>query len=673
MNNRYLHSLCVVMLPTAFMLIFGGIFFFPQWNTVIVQLHIEADQADNMTVFWPNCAGRYAEERSRRVGYPAGKSEHELAVSAHRARFPLRFDPGEQKHMFTLHGISVQRFGRTTTLIGKEIGSYIRGMNGVEKGTGAGKEEFLLMSADPQIYFARLPYPLPPRKNIITLCLLIPVMLFSLVIAGRRIWIAPLEELIRCVAASLVGILICGLIGEGLLYCQLIISVLYAIVLVCGCMMFFMQCRRGRRKRLGAFFLISVYSAILWVPLSRTLTHDFIQPDQGKIQVPQEDERETHSIIEIFRNALETNFIRYFSFRKQLLDLNARFKISVLGFSATSKAILGRNGMFFEGYGKRRVEGDIVRAFDNITDYMGQTPFTPAELEAWRVCLEERYYWLKEQGIDYVFALAPTKALVYPENLPLRILWTKRRADRPMRYDQLTRYLKENAVVPVADLRESLLKAKQSTDLPLFYRTDFHWNYYGAFIAYQEIIRTINRYYPEHDLDPAAYTDFTVQRKDDWVHTKFMFVLGLDPMRNQNETYLTFFPEADGPYAHIPNFMQKGISDYSLPEMVRRQYGEKSFAVREIENPVGKLPLMFIIGDSFIEKTIGYFSAHARETVNFREVTNFQTAPYQEHKPDIVVQEILNMYILQGPPVNPLQIKEARKRAMQVSFDKSLN
>jgi hypothetical protein len=296
---------------------------------------------------------------------------------------------------------------------------------------------------------------------------------------------------------------------------------------------------------------------------------------------------------------------------------------------------------------------------------MGQTPFTPTELEAWRVCLEERYYWLKEQGIDYVFALAPTKALVYPENLPLRILWSKQRAGKPMRYDQLIRYLKENSVVPVADLRESLLKAKQSTDLPLFYRTDFHWNYYGSLIAYQEIIRVINRYYPKYDLEPAAYTDFTVQRKDDWVHIKFMFVLGLDPMRNQNETYLTFFPKEESTYAHIPGFMQKGISDYSLPETVRRQYGEKSFAVQEIENPAGKLSSMFIVGDSFVEKTMGYFSAHARKTVSFREVTNFQTAPYQEHKPDIVVQEILNMYILQGPPVNPLQIKGARQRALQ--------
>ncbi|MCI5210764.1 MAG: hypothetical protein D3910_18700, partial [Candidatus Electrothrix sp. ATG2] len=167
-------------------------------------------------------------------------------------------------------------------------------------------------------------------------------------------------------------------------------------------------------------------------------------------------------------------------------------------------------------------------------------------------------------------------------------------------------------------------------------------------------------------------SDFAVQRVDDWVHAKFMFLLGLDPLRNQNETYLTFRPEANGPYEYLPSFTEKGISDYSLPDMVRRQYGEASFAVREIENPVGKVPLMFIIGDSFIEKTIGYFSAHAQKTVNFRAVTDFQTAPYHENKPDIVVQEVLNMYILQGPPGNPPQVQEARKRALQLVSNKGL-
>ncbi len=668
--NRYLYFFRLVMLPITFLLIFAGVFFLPQWNTVIVQLNIEADQADSIAVYWPNCSGRYAEERSRRIRYPAGKSGHEIAIPAHRAAFPLRFDPGEQEHSFTLHSISFQRFGVTATLTGKEIELSIQGLEGAEKRVVPEGIRFQLVSADPQVYFTGFPYPLPLIKEIIGLCLIVSILLFLLVMAGRRISTAPVEELVRCAAASLIGILVCGMIGaKDVLYCQLVISALYAITLACGSMLFFVQCRKGKRSGLGVFLLSIVFSVVLWSPLSRTLTYDFTQLDWEEAEDSQKDEGKTGSVLEEFLDSLETHFIRHFFFRKQLLNLNARFKISVLGFSATSKAILGRNGMFFEGYGRRRVEGEVVRSFDNITDYMGQTPFSPEELEAWRVCLEERYYWLKEQGIDYVFALAPTKALVYPENLPLRILWSKRRSDRPMRYDQLTRYLKENAVVPVADLRAALLKAKQSTDLPLFYRTDFHWNYYGAFIAYQEIIRAINRYYPEHDLDPAAYTDFTVQRKDDWVHTKFMFVLGLDPMRNQNETYLTFFPEADGPYAHIPNFMQKGISDYSLPEMVRRQYCEKSFAVREIENPVGKLPLMFIIGDSFIEKTIGYFSAHARKTVNFREVTNFQAAPYQEHKPDIVVQEILNMYILQGPPVNPPQIQEARKRSLRVSLD----
>ena len=263
--------------------------------------------------------------------------------------------------------------------------------------------------------------------------------------------------------------------------------------------------------------------------------------------------------------------------------------------------IIGKDNWFFEGYGVRRVEKDIVRNFDNITDYMGQNPFAESELEAWRVALEERYYWLKERGTDYIFALAPTKALVYPEKLPERILKMKEKHDRPTRYDQLIRYLKEKSVVPVVDLREVLLAAKKSNaDIPLFYRTDFHWNYYGSLLAYQAIVDGINKAYPRYALTAGTLEEFEVHKKTDWVHSRFMHMVGLDPIRHKNETYYTFYPRPESNYTTILNFDRKGISDYSLPEIESRKFGHEKFGVREIENPEGNLPLMFIIGDSFV-------------------------------------------------------------------------
>ena len=115
--------------------------------------------------------------------------------------------------------------------------------------------------------------------------------------------------------------------------------------------------------------------------------------------------------------------------------------------------------------------------------------------------IEERYCWLKERGIGYVFAIAPSKAQVYSENLSDQILNVKNKLNRSTRYDQLISYLQKNCAVPIVDLRGALRAAKnEPPDLPLYYRTDFHWNYYGAFIAYQAIIESIMNAYPEYNL-----------------------------------------------------------------------------------------------------------------------------------------------------------------------------
>ena len=368
------------------------------------------------------------------------------------------------------------------------------------------------------------------------------------------------------------------------------------------------------------------------------------------------------------RDAFDDVFTENLQLKKKLTVLNAESKIFILGFSLSEKAILGKDNWFFEGYGERRVEKDIVQSFDNITDYMGQNPFTEKELEAWRIALEERYYWLKEKGSKYIFVLAPTKALVYPEKLPDRILRMKNKYMRPTRYDQLIKYLNENTIVPVVDLRKAMLEAKEKySDVPLFYRTDFHWNYFGSFLAYQAIIDGINQAYPELDLVAGELDEFNVQKKTDWAHDSFMKMVGLDPQRHRNDTYYTLRPKPESGYYKIAGFSEKGINDYSMPGYTKKIFGDNTYPVREYKNPNGKLPLMYIIGDSFIEKTLAYFSLHGKETLNFRAVTEIPTEPFDKkaEMPDVVVQEILNMYLLRQPPSNPRVIKKARVRALQ--------
>lgn len=351
--------------------------------------------------------------------------------------------------------------------------------------------------------------------------------------------------------------------------------------------------------------------------------------------------------------SIEKKFTGYFYKRRDFLNQYAKIKLNIFKDSPKTRAIYGKNGMFFEGYGTRRVEKDVVRFFDSVTDYAGLTPFTIEQLEQWCTVIDKRYHWLKKRGIGYVFALAPTKAQIYPENLPDRISKIKYKINHPTRYDQLIDYLQKNSSAPIVDLRHALKDAKASPPhLPLYYRTDFHWNYYGAYIAYKAIMKEIEKVYPEYQLKHAPLSEFTIKREENWVHNRFIGMLGLYPQQNRDETYLTFLPNKDSRYHQVVGFRQKNISDYSLPARTTIQVGNKELPVRKYYYESGKLPRIFIIGDSFIAKASGYFSIHGKETYSYRIIDNFPGSVIDAVKPTLVIQELVNMYILRDPPKN---------------------
>ena len=88
---------------------------------------------------------------------------------------------------------------------------------------------------------------------------------------------------------------------------------------------------------------------------------------------------------------------------------------------------------------------------------------------------------------------------------------------------------------------------------------------------------------------------------------------------------------------------------------------------RELDNEKATTPMIFVMGDSFSGKYFSYFSKHAQKTLFFRSVYSFPSEVFVEAGPDLVIQEILNMYLLEKPPENPENIKEARMKVLELS------
>lgn len=355
----------------------------------------------------------------------------------------------------------------------------------------------------------------------------------------------------------------------------------------------------------------------------------------------------------------DKQFVKKIPYRKDLLYLNALIKLFGFGYSPTSKVLLGKDNYFFEGYGDRRVEGDVIKSYDNVSDYIGAIPFSDTDLEIWGKTLKEREEWLKKKGIPYLFVLAPTKAQIYPEKLPIALQNAKRRRGKPNRYDQLVQYLNENTIIPFVDLRMALLNAKKIRNYPpLYYRTDFHWNFYGAFYAYQEIIRQIDQSFPDIALSPMQYEDFDLNVNTAWAHPTFLKMVGLEPQKYRFDHYFSLIPQKGTLLAELGLIPQMGVSDIQLPKIKLKNAGGTHFDIINIQNPKGKLKNILILGDSFIEKTLLYFSAHAQNTMYIRAIDQFPLSVYEHVQPDIVIQEILNMYILRNPPENPYEFKK---------------
>jgi hypothetical protein len=82
--------------------------------------------------------------------------------------------------------------------------------------------------------------------------------------------------------------------------------------------------------------------------------------------------------------------------------------------------------------------------------------------------------------------VAPNKQSIYPE-----MLRGPSDARSRSRLDGLLEAMSAASRSMVVDLRPELLAAKARHELPVYFRTDTHWNGLGAFIAYQKIVTTL--------------------------------------------------------------------------------------------------------------------------------------------------------------------------------------
>lgn len=309
-----------------------------------------------------------------------------------------------------------------------------------------------------------------------------------------------------------------------------------------------------------------------------------------------------------------------FGLRDQFILFYEKVKFGLLK-SSNGKVMVGKDGWLFQN--NRRYWHD----------YVMQRPLGNAALRHWRILLEERQDWLRQRGINFLVVVAPNKQTIYPEYLPAYFHISGKQTAR----EQFARYLKySKSRLHYLDLSPFILDAKKQGEL-LYYKTDTHWNYNGAYVGYRAITKALPGFFPA-PVQLDEHRSKNLERQ-----TNLYKMLGLP----YSEFALMKEPEGGWRAKWL-----KPDTRY-LKEFAKRG----PMAVSTI--PDGRLPSLLVLGDSFLGWDKDYFAEHFKRGtyVNF---WGKQWKFSEAFPPDFIAAEKPNLVIL--------QMKENRLGSCSIPF-----
>ena len=295
--------------------------------------------------------------------------------------------------------------------------------------------------------------------------------------------------------------------------------------------------------------------------------------------------------------AYERHFNENFLLRSTLLSAYDSIRLRLLGETHFRDALIGRDGwLYYTGE-------------HNLDDYQRSNRFSPETLQKITLRLNDLRRQLAAQGIPLIVVIAPNKESIHPEHLPASIAILGEQD----RLDQFLQYTQAYSDTPIIDLRPALLAAKAQG--PLYFRTDTHWNPYGAYIAYETILQQM----------PAG--------------------LGLQPAPLQNFERARMQLSGDlSQYIRItPSLSEESIGlSPRKPRLTQFEEGHNRTLTSTVGNP--GLPRAIVYRDSFFNGLLPYFAEHFRQAEyfwNYDVNVDYITC----EQPDVVILEVAQRYL----------------------------
>lgn len=293
-----------------------------------------------------------------------------------------------------------------------------------------------------------------------------------------------------------------------------------------------------------------------------------------------------------------------------------------------SPVVVGKNGWLFY------VAEGVREMVEN------KHPISTDSLALMCAVLDERNDWLKLHGIDYYLVIPPLSHTMYKENLPNSL----HLRNKESKLDQFINYAKQHSKTKIIDLRIPLFIAKKKEKRPLYYNVDSHWNLLGAWYGYNYIMQEIRKDHPEFET-PTSLSNY-MWIKEQTNEGDLAKLLAMNNFLLRNE--LIPIPKQGYKARLVPS--QSYASYVSIHEAITYEQDNK------------KLPKLCMNRDSYTNFLIPYMSEHFSRSV-YLWTPLFNAEVFKEEKPDIVVSEMLERFILDLSLPNPPIVQEELVKA----------
>ena len=371
------------------------------------------------------------------------------------------------------------------------------------------------------------------------------------------------------------------------------------------------------KQNLSNYIIIAIFLLMITLPqILFWFFKDYIDLDTSENRTLAKKPELTFSTILEYPSKYDKYYNDNSPFRGQIRKIWASLNFMIFNETTNDRVLVGKN----EGsksstwlFYRDEKDGNPVK------EAQGITTFSEDEKMDILNSIINNTKKLKEKNIECYYAIIPNKENIYKEKLPNNI----KIIDENSRTDKLVNYLiKEKNVKNLIYPKDKLISAKKENQC--YYKQDTHWNSYGAFVGFEEILSKVEPDY--HD-----YGNNVINSEEEIIYNDLTKFAGITNILKDKEVTVEF--KNDNSYTSKTEKTKSNVLEITT-------YNNA---------PIDKT--LLVVGDSFRDKFIPYFSKVYKKVIYMHRI-DYTSELINKYNPDIIICEFVERYTNQITKLN---------------------